>query len=312
MGECNLIMKTLALVFSGQGSQVVGMGASLYQHTEEARFFFDRAHTVLGIDLKALCFEGPEDKLTQTQYCQPALYVLGYSLYAYLKNKGKLERLGAVFGLSLGELTALAAAEVYDFETGLHLVAKRGELMQKACLEYAGGMVSLLGGNREMAQAVCEACDLEIANLNCPGQIVLSGEKEKIQHAVDYAKALSFKRVMPLNVAGAYHSRLMRSAAHAFARELENFHFTPPSLPVFTNTTGKSIEDPQAIKANLVRQIVSPVFFEGCVREALQSGIDTFYECGPGAVLCGLIKRTSDAVVAQSIGTYESLLELKG
>ncbi len=303
-------MKTLALVFSGQGSQVVGMGASLYQHTEEGRFFFDRANAVLGFDLKTLCFEGPEEMLTQTRYCQPALYVQGYSIYAYLKNKGKLQELGAVFGLSLGELTALAAAEVYDFETGLHLVAKRGELMQKACLEYEGGMVSLLGGDRAMAQAVCQACDLEIANLNCPGQIVLSGEKDKIQKATDYARTLAFKRVIPLNVAGAYHSRWMHSAAQAFAKELENFHFTPPRLRVFTNTTGSTIEDPEAIKANLVRQIISPVFFEDCVVNAAQQGISTFYECGPGSVLCGLVKRSRDHVLAKPLGTYESLLEL--
>lgn len=303
-------MKTLALVFSGQGSQVVGMGSSLYQHTEEGRFFFDRANAVLGFDLKTLCFEGPEETLTQTRYCQPALYVHGYSVYAYLKNKGKLQGLGAVFGLSLGELTALAAAEVYDFETGLHLVAKRGDLMQRACLENQGGMVSVLGGDRAMAQEVCRVCGVEIANLNCPGQIVLSGEKAKIEDATAYAKTLSFKRVLPLNVAGAYHSHLMDSAAKAFAQELKNIPFQPPSLPVFTNTTGKAIESPQAIKDNLVRQIVSPVFFEDCVVNAAQQGIKTFYECGPGAVLCGLIKRSSEQAASKALGLYENLLEL--
>lgn len=304
------IMQTLALVFSGQGSQSVGMGLSLYDHTQEAQFFFDRANAVLGFDLKQACFEGPEETLTQTSYCQPALYVHGYSIYAYLKNKGLLDALGLVFGLSLGELTALAVAGVYDFETGLRLVAKRGELMQKACLEHSGAMVSLLGGDRLLAQDVCKACEVEIANLNCPGQIVLSGPKAQIEKAVECARAMSFKKVIPLNVAGAYHSRLMQSAATEFEAFLKNFDFRAPEIPVLSNTHAQVLKDPVAIKDALVRQIVSPVLFEDCIHQALQQGVQQFYECGPGSVLCGLIKRTSDKASSKALGTYESLLEL--
>lgn len=303
-------MKTLALVFSGQGSQAVGMGLSLYQHTQEAQFLFDKANAILSFDLKQACFEGPEETLTQTSYCQPALYVQGYSIYAYLKNRGLLEDLCLVFGLSLGELSALAAAGVYDFETGLRLVAKRGELMQKACLEHAGAMVSLLGGDRSLAQELCRACDVEMANLNCPGQIVLSGPKANIEKATEHAKTLNFKRVIPLNVAGAYHSRLMQSAATEFERFLKDFDFRAPQVPVLSNTHAKPLHDPQAIKEALVRQIVSPVLFEDCVSHAIQQGVDTFYECGPGAVLCGLIKRTSDKATSKSLGLYENLLDL--
>ena len=198
------------LSFSGQGAQFVGMGQTLCQNSELVDDLYTSANSILGWDLKQICFEGPDEALTVTRVCQPALYLHGYGLYKLLEAKGYLKDIGVVFGLSLGELTALAVAGVYDFETGLRLVAERGRLMQEACDATEGGMASVIGGEATAVRDLCDRFDIQIANLNCPGQIVISGEKEKVADAVESAKekSMGFKLVRPLNVAGAYHSRL--------------------------------------------------------------------------------------------------------
>lgn len=298
------------LLFSGQGAQQVGMGRSLYESSDIAKAIYDQANEVLGWDLKTLCFEGPDEALTETKICQPALYVHGYAIFSILKSRGKLDDLKSACGLSLGELTALAAAGVYDFATGLQLVAERGRLMQLACDTTEGGMASVIGGSPEDVAALCREFDIEIANLNCPGQIVISGEKAKVLDAVEHSKGRGFKLVKPLNVAGAYHSRLMLSARDAFADFITDFTFKAPEVVVYTNTTGAAVSDPEAIKAALVKQIVSSVRFEECLTHAAaENGISDFYECGPGKVLTGLARRTDKSLNVTTISEYEEIPE---
>jgi [acyl-carrier-protein] S-malonyltransferase len=284
---------SIGLLFSGQGAQNVGMGKSLYDQFASAKALYDRANAILGWSLTDASFEGPDALLTETRVCQPALYVHGYAVFSILKEQGKLANIKAASGLSLGELTALASAEVFDFETGLRLVAKRGELMQMACDATKGSMASLIGGSPELAQALCDQCDLEMANLNCPGQIVISGEASRIKQAVEASKGMGFKMVKELNVAGAYHSRLMKPASEAYESFLKDFEFRAPRFAVYTNTTGKAVSDPDAIKQALVKQVVASVRFEECMRNAHQEqSIGTFVECGVGKVIAGLVRRT--------------------
>ena len=231
------------------------MGRTLYENSTTAKALYDEASEALGWDIKTVCFDGPEAALTETKVCQPALYVHGFVLYRMLLESGQLESPKAACGLSLGELTALAVAGVYDFVTGLKLVAERGRLMQLACESTRGGMAAVIGGSLDDVQAFCDEFDIEMANLNCPGQIVVSGEYEKVMKAVDGAKG-RFKLCKPLNVAGAYHSRLMIAASDAFAEFVKEFDFKAPQIAVYTNVTGNRIEEPQAIKEALVRQIV--------------------------------------------------------
>lgn len=297
------------LLFSGQGAQTVGMGKSLYDNSEVAKALYDEANEVLGWDLKSLCFDGPDEALTETKVCQPALYVQGYALFSVLKERGKLGDLKAACGLSLGELTALAAAGVYDFATGLRLVAERGRLMQLACDATKGGMAAVIGGTPEDVQAFCDEFDIQIANLNCPGQIVISGDNVKVLEAVAASKG-RFKLCKPLNVAGAYHSRLMESARDSFAEFIKDFDFKAPEIVVYTNVTGEQVSEPQAIKDALVSQVVSSVRFEDNLRNmAAENGIEQFYECGPGKVLAGFAKRIDKSLLVTPMSEFEEIPE---
>ena len=298
---------TTGLLFSGQGAQVVGMGRTLYENSATAKALYDEANDVLGWDLKTICFEGTESELTETKVCQPALYVHGFALYKMLLETGNLETMKAACGLSLGELTALAVAGVYDFATGLKLVAERSRLMQVACESTKGGMAAVIGGTLEDVQAFCSEFDIEIANLNCPGQIVVSGEQEKVLNAVGGAKG-RFKLCKPLNVAGAYHSRLMITARDAFAEFIKDIDFKIPQIAVYTNVTGNRMREPHAIKEALVSQIVSSVRFEECLRNmATENAVDLFYECGPGKVLAGFGKRIDRALKIKPVSEYSDL-----
>ncbi len=298
-----------ALIFSGQGAQKVGMGKSLYENSATARALYDEANRVLGWDLAKICFEGPETELTQTKVCQPALFVHGLAVHAILKEQGKLDDVKFAFGLSLGEVTALTAAGVFDFATGLKIVAERGRLMQVACEQSTGSMAAILGEERATIYDLCAAFDIEAANFNAPGQIIVSGEKSKVEAAVAAAKDRGIKKVIPLNVAGAYHSRLMEPARAAFAAYLQGVAFNAPAagITVFTNTTGQAVSDPDAIREALVKQVVSSVLWEDCMRSAVAAGATTFLELGPGGVLAGLAKRTDKAWVVKSIAEFSDL-----
>lgn len=297
-----------ALLFSGQGAQKVGMGKSLHDHSPIARALYERAEAALGFELRKICFEGPEAVLTETRICQPALYVQGFAIAEMLRAGGRLDGLKAALGLSLGELTAYAIAGVWDFETGLRIVAERGRLMQLACDATKGGMAAVVGGTLDEARALCAAYDLDVANQNCPGQIVISGDLDKVAAAAANARQYgTFKLVKPLTVAGAYHSRLMEPARAAFEKFLAPLDFAPPRLTLFTNTTGAAISEPAALKAALVKQVVSPVLWEDCLRNAAALGCDDFYECGPGAILAGMMKRTVASAKVTSLSEFAEL-----
>ena len=296
----------LALIFSGQGAQKVGMGKSLAEQSPAARALYAEANSVLGWDLARICFEGPETELTQTKVCQPALFGHGLALLAALRESGKVPagEPHYALGLSLGEVTAYCAAGVFDFATGLRVVAERGRLMQLACEQTTGGMAAIMGEERAKVQELCREFDIEAANFNAPGQIIVSGEKAKIESAVAAGKERGIKKIIPLNVAGAYHSRLMEPARVAFAAFLEGVPFAAPKFTVFTNTTGQAVGTPEAIKAALVKQVVSSVLWEDDMRSAAAAGATEFWELGPGGVLAGLARRTEKSWAVKSFAEY--------
>jgi [acyl-carrier-protein] S-malonyltransferase len=285
------------------------MGRSIAEASPAARKLYESATTVLGWDLSSLSFNGPESELTQTRVCQPALFVHGLALLAAIKERGGLPG-GApacALGLSLGELTACAAAGVFDFETGLRIVAERGRLMQLACEQSVGSMAAVIGESRDAVATLCGEFDIEAANFNAPGQIIISGARDRIETAVAAAKERGMKKVMALNVAGAYHSRLMEPARAALEAFLAPIPFAAPTFPVFTNTTGRDAGGPDAIKQALVRQVVSPVLWEDCMRSASAAGATEFWELGPGGVLAGLARRTDKSWVVRSFSEAADL-----
>jgi [acyl-carrier-protein] S-malonyltransferase len=297
----------LALLFAGQGAQKTGMGKSLYAGSPAARTLYDEANRILGWDLTQVSFEGPDAALTPTKVCQPALYVHGLALLAALREQGKASEINFALGLSLGEVTAYAAAGVFDFTTGLRIVAERGRLMQLACEQTSGAMAAVIGEERAHVAELCRDFDVEAANFNAPGQIIISGETTKIAAAVAGAKERGMKKVIPLNVAGAYHSRLMEPARVAFAAYLESVPFAAPKFTVFTNTTGQAIADPAALKNALVKQVVSSVLWEDCMRQAAAAGATTFWELGPGGVLAGLARRTEKSWSVKNFSEFTDL-----
>ena len=283
------------------------MGKSLYAGSPAARTLYDEANRILGWDLTQVSFEGPDTALTPTKVCQPALYVHGLALLAALREQGKASEINFALGLSLGEVTAYAAAGVFDFTTGLRIVAERGRLMQLACEQTSGAMAAVIGEERAHVAELCRDFDVEAANFNAPGQIIISGETTKIAAAVAGAKERGMKKVIPLNVAGAYHSRLMEPARVAFAAYLESVPFAAPKFTVFTNTTGQAIADPAALKNALVKQVVSSVLWEDCMRQAAAAGATTFWELGPGGVLAGLARRTEKSWSVKNFSEFTDL-----
>jgi len=283
------------------------MGKSLYESSAGARDVYDEAGRVLGWDVAKVSFEGPESELTQTGVCQPALFSHGFALLAALSERGSPAPAELALGLSLGEVTACAAAGVFDFPTGLRIVAERGRLMQGACDRSAGAMAAIIGESRDTVMGLCREFDVEAANFNAPGQIIISGERARIDLAVAAAKARGMKKVMALNVAGAYHSRLMEPARAAFESFLGPIPFARPRFTVLSNTTGREVSDPAAIKAALARQIVSPVLWEDCMRSAAAAGATEFWELGPGGVLAGLARRTDKSWSVRSISEYADI-----
>ncbi|WP_438482946.1 ACP S-malonyltransferase [Oleiharenicola lentus] len=299
---------SVALIFAGQGAQKVGMGKSLYEGSAAARVLYDEANQVLGWDLKKISFEGPEAELTQTKVCQPALFVHGLALVAALREAGKLPEVKFAMGLSLGEVTALTSAGVFDFSTGLKVVAERGRLMQQACEKTVGGMAAIIGEDRPKVYELCKEFGIEAANFNAPGQIIVSGEKTSVDALVAAAKDKGLKRVMALNVAGAYHSRLMEPARAEFATYLAGITFNAPKFTVLSNTTGQVVSTPNEIREALIKQVVSSVLWEDCMRNCVAAGATEFWECGPGGVLAGLARRTEKTWVVKSFAELADVI----
>src|SRR5205809_307755 len=262
-------MNKTALLFAGQGAQVVGMGHDLAASYSSARAWFARANDPLGYDLAADCFTGPETELTRTENAQPGIFLVSWVAFQLLKERAPSLKFDATAGLSLGEFTALTAAGSMSFEDGLRVVSRRGRFMQEACDATRGGMAAVIGLDEAPTREVCAKAGVVLANLNCPGQLVISGEAERIAKAVELAKAKGAKRALPLPVAGAYHSPLMAGAQPKLQGELAKVKLSPPALRVISNVTARPHGGAADIGARLVEQVTSPVRWEESMRYLL-------------------------------------------
>ncbi len=298
----------LAYVFPGQGSQRVGMGLDLYHNFPAAREVFEEADDALGFPLSRLCFEGPEEELAQTVNAQPAIFTVSLAcLKAASKVAGQLICPAFMAGHSLGEYTALVAAQVLDFVDAVRLTRERGRLMQEAGVRVPGGMAAILGLDEVSVEQVCQETGAEIANLNSPGQIVVSGTREAIIRAMDLARAMGARRAMPLNVSGAFHSHLMKPAAEGMADVLSGLELRHPSTPIVVNSTAQPVTTADEVKEELMRQLCHCVQWQQSVEYMMDAGVSTFIEIGPGEVLSGLIKRISDQAQTLNVGDAESI-----
>ncbi len=297
----------IALLFAGQGAQVVGMGKDLAEEFPEAAELFRRADEVLGRKLSEIVWEGPLEELTRTANCQPALYVHGLACLSVLRAVAGEFPIAAAAGLSLGEWTAHAAAGTFSFEEGLRLVEQRGRFMEAACEATDGAMAAMIGGEEAAVRALAAATDVDVANLNSPGQIVISGERAKVEAAVGGAKEHGIRRATLLNVAGAYHSRLMESAYLKVGESLQDVVPQKPVFSVCSNVTGSTVERAADIKRTLQDQVTGTVRWTDCMERMLEMGCDLFLELGPGGVLAGLLQRTRKGTAVLSISDVASL-----
>ena len=302
-------MSKTALLFSGQGAQSVGMGKDLAAQFPSAKTWFEQANAALGYDLAKICFEGPEPELTKTEHAQPAIYLVGWMAFQLLKERVPALRFEAAAGLSLGEFTALAAGEALTFEDGLRIVRQRGRFMQEACEATRGGMVAIIGLNEAATRQVCVEAEVELANLNCPGQIVISGEADKLILACELAKGRGAKRAVPLPVAGAYHSKLMATAQSKLQAVLPTVAIRVPAMPVISNVTAQPHGSAMEIQQKLVEQVVSPVRWEASMRYLLAKGFSRFIELGPGTALSGFMRRIDKDVQIINVADAVSLAE---
>lgn len=278
------------LLFPGQGAQKVGMGKDLYDAFPVAREMMDQADAALGFSLTKVMFEGPDAELTRTCYCQPALYLHGLVLYRLLCDRVQLEPVAAA-GLSLGEFTAHAAAGTFSLEDGLRLVQQRGAFMEEACQAAPSTMAALIGGSEEAVQALAQECDVDVANYNCPGQTVVSGSLEGVDKAVAGAKAAGFKLAKKLNVAGAYHSRYMKSAQEKLLPQLTAVAMQAPSIPVYCNYEARPVTGPDDVRAMLGAQVCGSVRWAASMQHLVDQGHRLFIELGPGKTLAGMMAR---------------------
>lgn len=300
-------MSKTALLFAGQGAQFTGMGKDLAAAFPTAKTFFDRADATLGYELSKICFEGPDAELTKTENAQPGIYLVSWIAMELLKEKVPGLEFAATAGLSLGEFTALAAADAMSFEDGLNVVRLRGRYMQEACDATSGGMAAIIGLDTDATQAVCDAAGVNIANLNCPGQIVISGAADKINAACELAKEKGAKRALPLTVAGAYHSPLMESAQPKLQAALDGIDIQTPRVPVYANVSALPHGEPADIRARLVEQVTGSVRWEDSIRGLLADGFTRFIELGPGNALTGFMRRIDKGVQILNVGDAASL-----
>jgi len=316
-------MSKTALLFAGQGAQVVGMGKDLAEKFPSARTWFDRANTALGYDLASICFNGPEPELTRTENAQPGIFLVSWVAFELVKERAGVQasagssagtlkcepqlKFDAAAGLSLGEFTALAAGGAMSFEDGLCVVRQRGRFMQEACDATRGGMAAVIGLDEASTREVCAATGVVLANLNCPGQLVISGETNKIARAVELAKAKGAKRAIPLPVAGAYHSPLMAGAQPKLQAELEKINISSPVVPVISNVTAQPHGRPGDIRERLVEQVTSSVLWEQSMRLLLAQGFTRFIELGPGTALSGFMKRIDKNAQMLNVADVASL-----
>jgi [acyl-carrier-protein] S-malonyltransferase len=300
-------MSKTALLFAGQGAQEVGMGRDLAAKFPSAKAWFDRANAELGYDLAKICFEGPESELTRTENAQPGIFLVAWVTFELLREKVPSLEFHATAGLSLGEFTALAAAGAISFEDGLRVVRERGRFMQEACETGQGGMAAIIGLDEAVTRKVCEEAGAYLANLNCPGQIVISAPADKLQAACELAKSHGAKRALPLAVAGAYHSPLMVPAQAKLEGTLKSVTISAPKVPVISNVTGQPHGAPDDILRRLVEQVTASVRWEDSIRHLLGQGFTRFVELGPGAALSGFMKRIDKNAQTLNVSDSASL-----
>lgn len=322
-----VVMQKVCYLFPGQGAQYVGMGRELYDGCAESRDIFDEAEKILpDAGIKRLCFKGPIEELTQTANSQVCILVASIAVLRALNSSDKRPRtkikdfirgrqatggkVVACAGLSLGELTSLVAAGSIAFPDAVRLVRRRGELMEEASLKNPGSMASIIGLSFKDLEPICKESGAEIANLNCPGQIVISGKKECVEKAMLLATEKGARKAMPLKVSGGFHSSLMKEAAGLFKAELDKVEFSSPQIGVVSNVTAEYEKSPDEIKINLVRQLFSPVRWEESIRRIASQGVDVFYEIGPGKVLKGLLRRIDSNLKVHNIEKINDINQL--
>src|SRR6266849_5908543 len=300
-------MKKIALSFAGQGAQIVGMGKDLAEQFPTAADLFRRADEILRRKLSDIAWTGPIEELTKTSNCQPALFVHGLACLSILRELAGNFPIGGAVGLSLGEMTAHAAASTCDFARGLKLVQRRGEFMDEACAATNGAMAAMIGADESAVRALAADADVDVANINAPGQIVISGERAKVETAIGMAKEHGIRRATLLNVAGAYHSRLMETAYQKLGAALRRIPVLPSRFPVISNVTGLEAATPVEIRRTLQDQVTSTVRWVDCVERLAGLGCNFFIELGPGGVLAGLLKRTLKGVDVMSVSDVDSV-----
>ena len=294
--------------FAGQGAQAVGMGRDLYEKYPAAKAIFDEADATLGYSVSELCFDGPAEKLTETIHCQVAIYTMSVAcLEAFRARFGAEVKPVACAGLSLGEYAALYAAGTFSFADGLKLLAKRAELMDHACRSTDGAMASVLSKERSVIKEVTGGCEVDIANFNSPAQVVISGSRAQVVRAINLLKEKGLTKIIPLNVAGAFHSRLMKSAGNGLKTVLHSASLKLPEVPVYHNLTAKPAATLTELKSNLAGQVAGSVRWEESMRAMKAAGGDTMIEFGPGTVLTGLLRRTLPDVKYCNINSAETL-----
>ena len=306
-------MTRKAVIFPGQGAQAVGMGKDVAQQSVRAREIFAQADDILGFSISPLCFEGPADKLGQTDIQQPAIFVTGTAIWAaYLEAGGQRESFAYTGGLSLGEYTALYVAGAMNFEEALRLVQRRGELMQQAALASPSSMVSLIGADETKANEICDRARgddvLAPANFNCPGQIVIAGSKAACERAVSVAEECTC-RAVALAVAGAFHSPFMQSAADGLDPVLKDTPFVAPEIPVISNVNADYHTQPDQIRNALKQQVTQPVLWQRCIERMIDDGVEAFVEIGPGRVLTGLMRKINRKIPTKNISSFDAIAE---
>ncbi len=295
------------ILFSGQGAQKTGMAKDWFDTSRIARNLAEKADATLGYSLTEIMFSGPEEKLTSTSHCQPALYLHGLIALELIRESVPGFNPVAVAGLSLGEFTAHAAAGTFSFEDGLRLVSRRGSFMEEACNATDGAMAALIGGDEEKIRELAAATDVDVANLNAPGQIVISGAAANIDAAIAQAKDFGIRRAIKLNVAGAYHSRLMASAQEKLAAELNRATITTPNIPVVANFTARPVSFEGEIRSTLTSQVTGSVRWIESIQYLVDAGHTTFLELGPGKVLAGLVAKIAPGTTVVSVEDIPSL-----
>lgn len=302
-------MVDAALIFPGQGAQVVGMGKDLYDNFAAARTVFDKANEILKFDLKKLCFDGPQDQLSTTQNSQPAILTASVAALRVFEASPLWASITPKFslGLSLGEYTALVAAGSISFEDALVLVRKRGELMEDASRKTPGKMACVIGMDIPAVESLCKGIGCEIANLNCPGQIVVSGKTTNVELFAGLAREKGAKRVLMLDVSGPFHSSLMTSARDKLKDHIEKVQLQAPKISFISNVDAAVQADPVKIKENLIAQVNSKTMWESSIRLVAESGVRAFYEIGPGQVLKGLLRKIDPKLEVRNIGSAADL-----